>query len=89
MAEPAIEDQVKQLRHDIATLRGDVGGLARLLGEEGMRRMQEARHAATDLLRARRDDLVDATHEHPVGSLALAFAAGFVVAKLLELGARR
>lgn len=102
-----IEEEVKQLRADLATLRGDVGKLLDAIGEEGARKAHDVRDSVAEDLRAKRDavrrqiaasrargresieELGDMAHEHPLGSMAVAFTMGFIASKLLDLGVRR
>lgn len=107
MAEKDLEEQLKQLRSDFATLQEDVAALASALKESGTERIEGARLSAAERLRARSDELrrelraaqargrqtVDEVEnllsDHPLGSVAIAFGLGFIIAKLLDIGGRR
>jgi ElaB/YqjD/DUF883 family membrane-anchored ribosome-binding protein len=107
MADRDLDQEIRQLREDFATLQADVSELAGALREAGLGRAEEARDSAAERLRARRErveeqlraarsrgrealgDFEETVGGHPLGSLATAFGAGFVLAKLMDLGVRR
>jgi ElaB/YqjD/DUF883 family membrane-anchored ribosome-binding protein len=55
------------------------------------RREQVREHLRSARARGREtvDDLGDTMGEHPLSTLGIAFGAGFIIAKLLDLGGRR
>ena len=89
-----------RMQDDIADLAGALRELgvrkvdeARDSAEEELRarREQLREHLRSARTRGREtvEDLGDTMGEHPLSSLGIAFGAGFIIAKLLELGGRR
>ena len=57
MAEKDLDQEIKQLREDFATLQADVSELTSALRDAGVRRVDEARESASERLRSRRERL--------------------------------
>lgn len=53
--------------------------------EQVRRKLREARERSSKTL----DDVEETIGEHPIGSIATAVGVGFLIAKLMDLGARR
>ncbi|AGA89038.1 hypothetical protein Thimo_0163 [Thioflavicoccus mobilis 8321] len=95
-----LQDDFSTLRGDVSEMMT----LLREMGAERVEEAKESandslqasrerlrRQAASLRTRGREtvDDLEDTIEGNPLGSVALAFGIGFVVAKLLDLGGRR
>jgi ElaB/YqjD/DUF883 family membrane-anchored ribosome-binding protein len=95
-----LQEDFSALQSDMANLTS----LLRKRGEEHLDETRESalrglragrerlrREARTAQLRGREgiDDLEETIGSNPLGSVAMAFGVGFVIAKLLDVGARR
>lgn len=95
-----LKADIASLKRDIAHLSDTLGGMARQHGEGAMEAMGEGLEDVRERLRARYaaareygrrtvDDIEDNIGQHPLASMATAVGVGFIVAKLMTLGARR
>jgi ElaB/YqjD/DUF883 family membrane-anchored ribosome-binding protein len=97
MTESRLEEDFEQVRSDLRSLREDVRELALQMRESGSERISRSLDAQRERLRqqagAVRDrgrkyteELEEQITGHPQSSLAIAFGAGFIAAKLLDGG---
>jgi len=96
----ALKSDISQLRQDIAGLTGAVRDVAsdkahktRDETKEGLRNAWEDLERKFDEVvgqgKATMGDVQTQIGQHPTGSLLTAFGAGFIIAKLLDMGGRR
>jgi ElaB/YqjD/DUF883 family membrane-anchored ribosome-binding protein len=95
MAESNFDEEFGQIRADLRDLRAQVGDLASRIREgetdgipeslrEGRKRLRRSANAMRDRGREYTENLEQRIGAHPESSLAIAFGAGYLAAKLVD-----
>ena len=96
----ALKADIAQLRQDIGGLTTAVRDAASGKAQKTRAETQERLRSAWEELEQKLDDVLEhgkstlgdvetRVTEHPTGSLLMAFGAGFIIARLLDMGGRR
>ena len=96
----ALKADIAQLRQDIRGLTAAVRDVASDKARQTRSDTQERLQGAWEDLESKLDEVIDQGRatmgdvqsqigQHPAGSLLTAFGVGFIIAKLLDVGARR
>lgn len=77
-----LKADMKALREDLATLLKDTGSLAAQQARAAADRGKELASGAGDKAVEYRDAVADKVKEHPLASIGIALAAGYIIASL-------
>ena len=70
--------EVKNIGNDLKSLQSDVGQLATRVKEEGMHDLSEKAHEGYEGMKVYERKIEERIKDHPLQSLAIAFASGLV-----------
>ena len=101
MGDKNLQEEMQNIKDDVAKLRADVSDLVGLLKDLGAEKAGEAKASVNEELRERlrqavggakergqkaADEVEERIAQHPLSSLLAAFGIGFIIAKLTNGG---